>query len=215
MGSWEYFVLSSYSVPIGIGLALWFQRRLPFVSWLLLTYLLLTVCIEITGAILSSYKINNLWLYRIYLYIELIFPTFFFLNQFSRKRSKVLLLIVVTAGIILTTLTNVFDNWQDHASVQTGITFACIAFIIISYFIEMFRMEKVFNPFKEIYFLVGGTLLLGHSCTLIYNLLYDYLVGGYLGDEMLKILNKGNLGMILLYNLLYSYALWISKRSLT
>ncbi|WP_341899816.1 hypothetical protein [Fluviicola taffensis] len=211
MGSWEYFVLLSYSFPIGIGLALLIQKRLPFISKVILTYLIFTVLVEIIGAILFNYRINNLWLYRIYLYVELIFPSFFFFQQFSKKRSKILLLTVVITGVILITLTNVFDDWQAHASLQTGITFGCVAFIIISYFIEMFRMENVFSPFKDVYFLVGATLLLGHSCTLIYNLLYDYLVVGYFGDEMLKILNKGNLGLILLYNLLYSYALWISK----
>jgi hypothetical protein len=214
MEAWEYFVISSYIFPIGTGLALFIQKRLPVVGGLLWGYLLVTFCIEIAAVILANNEINNLWLYRIYLYIELAFPTIFFYNQFSKIRSKVLLLSVFSASIILTTLTNVFDDWQARASIQTGITFGCVALIIISYFVEMFRTEKVFYPFKEVYFIVGAVLLLGHSCTLIYNVLFDYLIKGYFGSEINSILNGVNLGLIVFYNVLYSYALWISKRHL-
>ncbi len=214
MNGWESFVLSSYIFPLGIGLALLIRKRLPFFAGMLWTYLLFTVFVEIASAVMSAYRINNLWLYRIYLYLELLFPALFFFKQFSKESSKIIVLFVFTAGIILTTLTNLFDDWQDHASLQTGITFGCIAFIIIGYFIEMFRTEKVFNPFRDIYFVVGATLLLGHSCTLIYNLVYDYLVVGYFGDKILDVLDSVNMGLIVVYNVLYSYALWISKRSL-
>jgi hypothetical protein len=161
--------------------------------------------------ILATKGINNLWLYRIYLYAELVFPSILFFNQFSSKRSKRILMLSFTTAIILTTLTNFFDNWENYASMQTGITFCYVTFIIISYFIEMFRMEKVFNPFKDIYFVLGASLLLGHSCTLIYNVLFDYLTSGYFGPEINSILDRVNLGLILFYNVLYSYALWISK----
>lgn len=211
METWEYFVISSYFFPIGIGLALLIQKRLPFVGGILWIYMLLTFCIEIVAAILANSGINNLWLYRVYLYVELAFPTLFFYNQFSKRRNKALLLGVFATSIILTTLTNFFDDWQARASIQTGITFGCVAFIIVSYFIEMFRTEKVFSVFKEIYFVVGAVLLLGHSCTLIYNVLYDYLITGYFGFEINSILNGVNLGLILFYNVLYSYAIWISR----
>lgn len=212
MGGWEYFVLSSYIFPIGTGLALLIQKRLPFNGGMLWVYLLFTVCVEITGAVLARNGINNLWLYRIYLYAELAFPALFFFNQFSGKRTRIWLLTVLVSTVVLTTLTNIFDNWQDYASVQTGITFGGMAFIIIGYFIEMFRTEKVFNPFKDIYFMVGATLLLGYSCTLIYHLLYDYVAVGYFGDRVDEILNRVNMGLIVFYNLLYSYALWISRQ---
>lgn len=212
MGSWEYLAISSYIFPLGIGLALLIQKRLPFVGGILWTYLLFALFIEITAVILGSYGINNLWLYRIYLYAELVFPTLLFYNQFSKQDSKIVLLVVFTLSILLTTLTNSFDDWQSQASVQTGITFGYIAFIIISYFIEMFRTEKVFNPFKEIYFVIGATLLLHHSCTLIYNVLFDYIASGYFGTQINSILDRVNLSLILFYNILYSYALWISKR---
>lgn len=211
MSGLEYLVISSYFFPIGIGLALLVWKRLIFAGKMLWVYLLFTVCVEIVSATLATNGINNLWLYRIYLYVELVFPSLFFFKQLSNRNNKNILLFAFSTAIVLTTLTNFFDDWQSHASVQTGITFGCIALIIISYFIDMFRKENVFNPFKDIYFLVGATLLLAHSCTLIYNLLYDYLVIGYFGDEMLKILNKGNLGLVLFYNILYSYALWISR----
>jgi hypothetical protein len=213
MGSWEYFVLSSYIFPIGTGLAFLIQKRLPFIGIMLWGFVLFTVCVEITGAVLAFNGINNLWLYRIYLFVELIFPAFFFFKQFSNEISKILLLAVLSLAIVFTTLSNIFDDWQDYASVQTAITFGGVAFIIIAYFIEMFRTEKVFNPFKDIYFVVGATLFIGHSCTLIYYLLYDYMVDGYFGNQIENILNGVNMGLVVFYNLLYSYALWISKRS--
>lgn len=126
-----------------------------------------------------------------------------------------MLLIVFGITIILTSLTNYFDNWKAHASLQTGITFGYVAFTIISYFVEMFRMEKVFSPFKDVYFIVGGTLLLGHSCTLIYNVLYNHLASGYFGSEILSVLDGVNLSLVVFYNVLYSYALWISRHRLT
>ena len=43
MGGWEYFVLSSYIFPIGTGLALLIQKRLPFNGGMLWVYLLFTV----------------------------------------------------------------------------------------------------------------------------------------------------------------------------
>lgn len=208
----EYLVILSYIVPFGIGLALLIQKRLPFVGWILWGYLLFTLSVEIMSVILATNGINNLWLYRIYLYAELIFPSVLFFNQFSRKRSKRIVLSAFSIAIMLTTLMNFFDNWQNQASLQTAITFGNITFIIISYFIEMFRTEKVFNPFKDVYFVVGSGLLLGHSCTLIYNVLYDYLVIGYFGSEIKSILNGVNLGLIVFYNILYSYALWLSRQ---
>lgn len=215
MGGWEYLVLSSYIFPMGLGLALLIQKRLPFVGGILWIYLLFTVCVEIISATLATNGINNLWLYRVFLYAELLLPSLFFFHQFSKNRSKAILLIVFAFAIILTTLTNFFDDWQDHASIQTGITFGYVAFIIISYFIEMFQMEKVFNPFKDVYFVVGAALFFGHSCTLIYNVLYDYVVSGYFGSEIHSILNGVNLGLILFYNVLYSYAIWISRHHRT
>lgn len=215
MGGWEYFVLSSYILPIGTGMALLIQKRLPFAGRLLWIYMLFTLCVEIVSFTLAANGINNLWLYRVYLYAELIFPSLFFFNQFSKKLSKMILVIVFFLAVILTTLTNIFDDWQAHASIQTVITFGCVTFIIISYFVEMFQMEKVFNPFKDIYFVVGGILFLAHSCTLIYNILYDYLVSGYFGSDILLILNKVNLNLILGYNILYSCALWVSRLRLT
>ena len=215
MGGWRYFVLSSYILPLGIGMALLIQKRLPFSGFLLWLYLLLTVCVDIGGATLAYKGFNNLWLYRIYLYAELVFPALFFFYQFSKKRSKTLLLIVCIAAIILATLTNMYDDWKSYASVQTGITFGCIAYIIISYFVEMFSQEKVFNPFKDLYFVVGATLLLGYSSTLLYNVLYDYVVMGYFGLEMNPILDGVNMGLVVFYNVLYSYAIWISRLSLT
>lgn len=212
MGGWEYFILSSYLLPIGMGLALLIQKRLPFIAGVLWIYIWFTVGVEITSTILAFNGINNLWLYRIYLYAELIFPAIFFYSQFSKTSRKALLLTVVGVSVILITLTNLFDDWQDQASIQTVITFGCISFIIISYFVEMFQMEKVFNPFKDIYFVVGAILFMAHSCTLIYNILYDYLVSGYFHSDILSILARVNLNMILCYNVLYSYALWISRR---
>ncbi|WP_430405787.1 hypothetical protein [Fluviicola sp.] len=211
MGNWEYLVISSYSFPIGIGLALLIQKRLSFVGGILWVYLLFTLGIEIVSVILASGGINNLWLYRIYMYAELIFPAIFFFNQFSKRRSKNLLLVVFVSAIILTTLINIFDDWQTSASVQTVITFGCIAYIIISFFVEMFLSEKVFNPFKDVYFVVGGVLLLGYSATLLYNVLYDYVIMGYVTAEIHSILDRVNMGLVVFYNVLYSYALWLSR----
>uniref|UniRef100_UPI00260F43C7 hypothetical protein n=1 Tax=Fluviicola sp. TaxID=1917219 RepID=UPI00260F43C7 len=168
MSDWVYFVLSSYILPLGMGVALLIQKRLSFVGLILWLYLLFTVLVDIGGAVLAFSGINNLWLYRIYMYAELIFPGLFFLNQFSKRRGKILVLIISLSAIVLTTITNLFDDWQSYASMQTFITFGCASSIIISYFVEMFQLEKVFNPFKDVYFIVGATLLLGQSCTLIY-----------------------------------------------
>lgn len=212
MLDWIYLAILSYILPIGIGLALLFQKRLPFVGSILLIYLSFTFCVEIMSTVLASNGINNLWLYRLYLYVDLLFLALFFFNQFSKRRNKVILLVVFTLAIILTTLTNLFDNWLTHASLQTGITFGYVAFIIISYFIEMFRTEKVFNPFKDVYFVVGAVILLGHSGTLIYDVLYNYLISGYFGTEIHHILSEVNLGLSIFYNVLFSYALWISRR---
>jgi hypothetical protein len=212
MIAWEYLLaISSYIFPIGIGLALLFQKRLPFAGGMLLIYLSFTFCIEITSTILANNSINNLWLYRIYLYVELVFLVFFFFNQFSKRINKIVLLIVFALAMILTIFTNLFDDWQTHASLQTGIVFGYVAFIIISYFIEMFRTEKVFNPFKDVYFVVGAVTLLAHSGTLIYDVLYNHLVSGYFGSGIRSILNGVNLGLIVFYNILFSYALWISR----
>ena len=75
----------------------------------------------------------------------------------------------------------------------------------------MFQLEKVFNPFKDVYFVVGGVLLLGYSSTLLYNVLYDYVIMGYFGSEINPILDGVNMGLVVFYNVLYSYALWLSK----
>lgn len=215
MGLWEYLVISSYIFPVGIGLALLIRKRLSFVGGILWAFQLFTLIVEIVSVILASKGINNLWLYRIYMYGELIFPGIFFFNQFSKRKSKTVLLIVSISAIMLTTLANVFDDWQKYASLQTGITFGCIAFIIISYFVEMFQLEKVFNPFKDVYFVVGGVLLLGYSSTLLYSVLFNYLIIGYFGKESYAILNGVNMGLIVFYNILYSYALWISRNPRT
>ncbi len=215
MGGWGYFVVSSYILPLGIGVALLIQKRLPFVGLLLWLYLLFTVLIEIGGTVMAFNGINNLWLYRVYLYAELVFPSVFFFNQFSKRRSKILLLIVSLSAIILTTITNCFDDWHEYASLQTAITFGCIAFVIISYFVEMFQLEKVFNPFKDVYFIVGATVLLGQSCTLIYYMLYNYLASGYFGSDVLYVLDAVNMSLVVFYNVLYSYAIWISKNHRT
>lgn len=211
MLGWVYVAILSYILPIGVGLALWFQKRLPFVGIILLVYLSFTFCVEITSTVLAINGINNLWLYRLYLYVDLLFLLLFFFNQFSKRRNKVIFLAVFVLAITLTTLTNVFDNWLTHASLQTGITFGYVAFIIVSYFIEMFQTEKVFNPFKDVYFVVGAVVLLGHSGTLIYDVLYNYLTLGYFGIEIHYILSEVNLGLIIFYNVLFSYAIWISK----
>lgn len=201
----------SYVFPIGIGWALFIKRRLPFIGMILIIYLMFVLCIEVTAVFLAKKGINNLWLYRVYLYGELIFPTLFFYNQFSKVWRRTLLLFVFISSIILTTLSNFVDDWQSHASLQTGITFGYIAFLIITYFVEMFQMEKVFNPFKDIYFVVGATLFLSQSCSLIYNVLYNHLASGYFGSDILPILYNVNLSLIVFYNILYSYALWISR----
>lgn len=211
MSNWGYFVLSSYILPLGMGVALLMQKRLSFVGLILWLYLLLTVFVEVGGAVLAFNGINNLWLYRVYMYAELIFPGLVFLNQFSKRRGKILVLIISLLAITLTTITNLFDDWQSYASIQTVITFGCAASIIISYFVEMFQLEKVFNPFKDVYFIIGATLLLGQSCTLIYYVLYNYLASGYFGSDILSVLSGVNMSLVLFYNVLYSYALWISR----
>ncbi len=211
MGNWGYFVLSSYILPLGMGVALLMQKRLSFVGLILWLYLLLTVFVEVGGAVLAFNGINNLWLYRVYMYAELIFPGLVFLNQFSKRRGKILVLIISLSAIVLTTITNLFDDWQSYASIQTVITFGCAASIIISYFVEMFQLEKVFNPFKDVYFIIGATLLLGQSCTLIYFVLYNYLASGYFGSDILSVLSGVNMSLVLFYNVLYSYALWVSR----
>lgn len=215
MNNWEYFVIFSYLFPIGIGLALLVQRRLPFIPRILWVYLVFTVCIEIISARLAVNGINTLWLFRLYLYAELVFPMLFFYNQLSKRISRVLLMSVFFVSVILTTITNFYDDWQNQPSIQIGITFGCIVFTIIMFFNEMFQSEKVFNPFKDVYFIVGATLFLGQSCTLIYNVLFDYLVSGYFGKQVHTILNGVNLALILFYNILYSYALWISRNPRT
>lgn len=208
----EYLVISTYCFPLIIGLALLIQGRLPFGAKILWMYLLFTLLVEIMSVILATNRINNLWLYRIYLYVEFTFPTILFFNQFSKQSSKNIIILAFSIAIVLTSLTNFFDDWQNHASIQTGITFAYVTFIIISYFIEMFRTEKVFNPFMDLYFVVGAGLLLGHSCSLIYNVLFDHLASGYFGSEVNSILNALNWCLIVFYNLLFSYTLWISRR---
>jgi hypothetical protein len=173
--------------------------------------MLFRLCVEIVSYKLAIEGINNLWLYRVYLYGELVFPSLLFFNQFSKRKSKVIMLSAFMIAITLTTLTNLFDNWLAHASVQTGITFGYVAFVIVSYFVEMFQMEKVFSPFKDVYFVAGAVMLLAHSGTLIYDVLYNYLISGYFGTDIHPILSSVNLALIVFYNVLYSYALWISR----
>lgn len=197
-----------------MGGVLWFRGHLLFVSKLLLLYILLTFLFELIGFILANKGINNLWLYRVYLYVELIFPTVFFFRYYKSKWRRISVLSFFLLVLVFITLLNYFDDWTDHASMQTVITFTYIAYLILNYFIEMFQQEEVINPFKDLAFLVGSIILLSQSTTFIYNLLFNQLIDGYFGNSIYSVLDNVNLILIIVYNLFYSYALWVSRKRL-
>lgn len=206
-----YFCIPSYLIPLLLGGVLWSKGHLLFVAKLLFLYILLTFAVECTGLILASKGIQNLWLYRLYLYIEVTFPTLFFINYYKSRLKRIIVLILFGLVIIFITLMNYFEDWSEYASIQTGITFTYIAYLILNYFIEMFRYEEVINPFKDLGFLVGSIVLLSQSTTFIYNLLYNQLLDGYFGDSIHSTLENVNVMLIILYNMFYSYTLWVSR----
>ncbi len=210
-----YSCILSYLIPLVLGGVLWFQGHLFFACKILIGYLLFSLLFELTGIILANYGIHNLWLYRIYLYVEVFFPTLFFGLYYKGKILKYVTFGLFTVVLILTTILNSFENWEYHASFQTGITFSYISFLILSYFIEMFREEKVINPFKELAFVVGSIVLLSQSSTFLYNLLYNQLSSGYFGGSFHKTMEHVNVSLTMLYNILYSYAIWVSKKDRT
>lgn len=210
-----YSCILSYLIPLVLGGVLWFRGHLFFASKILIGYLLFSLLFELTGIILASYGHHNLWLYRIYLYVEVFFPTLFFGLYYKSRILKYITFGLFTIVLILTTILNSFENWEYHASFQTGITFSYISFLILSYFIEMFREEKVINPFKELAFVVGSIILLSQSSTFLYNLLYNQLSSGYFGDSFHKTMEHVNVSLTMLYNILYSYAIWVSMKDRT
>lgn len=208
-------VISSYLIPIAAGLHLILQRRSTIHTHFLLYYLVLTIFVEIMGIFLAMYSMNNLWLYRLYIYVELIFPTIFFFTQISKKLLKLLTLVLFASSLAITATLDYYQDWDDHATVQTVVSFSYIGFIIISYFIEMFQSEKVVNPFKDIHFIVGSLLLIAQSLTFIYNILYNHMLEGLIGDEIEVIFNTINLFLIVFNNFIFAYALWMNKRTRT
>jgi hypothetical protein len=210
-----YFCVPSYLIPLIIGGALWLKGHLLFVGKLFVLYILLTLAVEFTGFLLANKGIPNLWLYRLYLYVEVIFPTLFFFGYYKSKLRKIIVFSFFILVIVFITLLNFFENWATHASLQTGITFTYIAYLILNYFIEMFRQEEVINPFRDLAFLVGSIILLSQSTTFIYNLLYNQLLEGYFGSSIYSILENINIILIILYNIFYSYALWVSREHRT
>ena len=209
-----YSCILSYLIPLILGGVLWFKERLFFSSKVLAGYLLFSFLFEITGIVLAVYGVHNLWLYRIYLYVEVFFPTIFFVTYFKSSLLKYIAVITFVIVVILTTILNCFENWEYHASFQTGITFTYISFLILSYFIEMFREEKVVNPFKDLPFVVGSIILLSQSSTFLYNLLYNQLSSGYFGDSFHMKMEDVNVFLTMIYNILYAYALWVSKKDI-
>ncbi|WP_294673963.1 hypothetical protein [uncultured Fluviicola sp.] len=210
-----YGIALSCLIPFLIGGVLWFQGRLLFVAKILVVHTFVAFLFELIGIILASKGIHNLWLYRIYLYIEVVFPALFFGLYYKSNLRKMLAFFGCIIVIILTTVLNSYDDWGYHASFQTGITFIYILFLILNYFIEMFQEEKVINPFKELAFLVGSIILLSQSSSFFYNLLYNQLLDGYFGTSLHMTMEYVSIFLTILYNLLYSYAIWVSRARLT
>lgn len=210
-----FLVISSYLLPLVVGLCLVLRHQSTYPSHLLLIYLSITLCVEITGVALALKGINNLWLYRVYLYVELTFPFILFYNQFSKRSTRTTLIVFYVLAFVFTSVLNCYEDWDEHATLQTIISFSFIGFIIIRYFIEMFQQELVINPFREIHFLVGSMIFLAQSCTFIHNVVYNHLVQGYFGDEIQYLFSDINFYLIFIYNIIYTIALWTSRRILT
>lgn len=207
-----YFLISSYLLPIAVGLFIALQHQSTYSSQLLLTYISITFFVEIIGAILASNNFNNLWLYRIYLYLELTFIVAFFFKQFSKRTTRMFVAISYFVAVTLISVMNHYENWDNHATLQTAISFCFIGFVIIRYFVEMFQTESVINPYKDIHFLVGAIILLGQSSTFIHNVLYNHLIDGYFGNKIENLFYYINFSLILIYNLIYTIALWNNRQ---
>ena len=130
-----YVLISSYLLPIAVGLFVVLQYQSTYSSRLLLSFIAITLLVEIIGAVLAFNNFNNLWLYRIYLYLELTFIVAFFFKQFSKRATRIMVATCYVVALILISILNHYENWDNHATIQTAISFSFIGFVIIRFFL--------------------------------------------------------------------------------
>lgn len=186
-----WFILAG-SVLSGI---VYFKKSAPFFLQALPVYLLITFVVEYIGQWMNSQGRITLWLYNIFVTIEFIF--YFWMLQFVVRNRFVKRLLKKSIWVfpIVVILNKLFiqKGLQFHTlTVSLGSLIIVIA--TITYFFELFQLEKPVNLVREPSFWICSGLLFFYACSFpLFGLVNFFRSPSYLVikiiDSILAIMN--------------------------
>lgn len=202
----------TYLLPILMGLFLWKRQQLSKHAKILVAYCLFTIFHEWAFAAVGVIYHNNLWMTRTWVYFEILFVLLFYRNLLSGKILKAMYLSALpVVGLI--TYYNILAHWTNYVDVEYVMYYFWMFGVIILYFIQTFREERVENLFADIGFLVGFVLVITRSITFLQNLFYNTLVYSSDLNHIAQFWSDVNKATIAGYNVLYALILWVTRLS--
>lgn len=171
-----------YYVTLGVeilslfaSLTLYFQREAPRYLKLFPIFLLLTLLVELTGFLLTRYKIDNVFLYKIFIAIEFEFYLYTLYGIIRSKKFKKVILYALCTYPLITFINTWLVDLNAFNSVSYSVGCLLVVLSCIYYFFELFRLPKAVNLSREPAFWICTGLLFYYSCSFPLYGLYNFL----------------------------------------
>jgi hypothetical protein len=158
--------------------------------------------------IYATYRLNNIFLYNFFSFIEVIILGSIYYYSIDRKTFKSYILV----GGIIVLLTNIFFwEYNEFSAGIFTVTRIYDLFIALLYFIELLAQMKVKNILKHSLFWVSSGIIIQSTGTILIFLFSKIILSTQAAPDIFFRYWNFILVMYIIFCLLVSIGLWVSK----
>lgn len=212
-----YFSLPSFMLPIGLGVTLYIRKQHTKYTHLLTLYITYIFIHELVTSIQAYLGIHNLYTEWFRVFFEILFYYLIFLGVLSKQIYK----IIATSGFIVSFILYgiIFMNsnisGDSYPNFIRLISFSFNLLIVLCFYIDLFKNERIVSPKRDLHFILAAMLLLQNGLTLVMDLTYNFLIQSPIYSYLTYIITNTLVISFFVYNLIYTYLLWVNKRITT
>jgi hypothetical protein len=142
-------------------------KSLPKLARVLWYFIIVTTLLDALASYLGYYKINNLWLFHLYSYIEFGFISYIYFHLIRRRRVRLLILVMLGIFLILS-LINLFgyEGIKEFNSIQRHIEGFILVLYCVDYLMELAHDKKRNSSWRNPYYMLTIGFLIYFTGTL-------------------------------------------------
>lgn len=200
-------MLGIHFLPLLVGGALIFQKRLSSEFQLIVLLMLFSTLIDLVSYFSSNLGINNMVLFHLYNCIDVTLILMFIRKIVVQNAAKVFILYVIVLYILFSFIQMPIVGFENLNSLQSGVGSILIITAIFYSFLEIFLYEHIEDLAKYPPFWINSVLLIFYAGTFLLYMSDSFFINGTNSIVFSKI----NTILLIVLNCVISLCLWMAR----